>query len=70
MTDHSSNLAGMTVNERLYERGLTDEFDKAFKGRDRSKLLQIYRLLDVDAEDAIRSVDIMLASPEKYGPQP
>ncbi len=59
----------MTVNERLYERGLIDEFDKAFKDRDRSRLIEIYRSLDVGHEDAIRSVDIMLASPEKYGPR-
>lgn len=40
-------INGMTVNERLFESGLMDEFDKA-KWNDKAKAIRILELLGVD----------------------
>ncbi len=40
-------LSGMTVNERLWESGLTDEFDRA-KEKDKTRAKEILRWLRVD----------------------
>ena len=34
-------LSGMTVNERLFERGLVAEWDAAFSSRDREAMIKI-----------------------------
>jgi hypothetical protein len=48
------NYAGMTVNERLYESGKMDEFDKFLK-TDKEKAAQILRDLLVD-EPSIKKI--------------
>jgi len=40
-------LDGMTVNERLWETGLMEEFDKT-KKKNKSRAIQILRILKVD----------------------
>lgn len=40
-------LGGMTVNERLFVCGLTDEFDKA-RVNDKAKAKRILELLNID----------------------
>jgi hypothetical protein len=47
-------LSGMTVNERLWESGLMDEFDKA-KKKDKTRAKEILRLLRVD-EPSIQKI--------------
>lgn len=42
-----TGLSGMTVNERLWESGLMDEFDKA-KKKDKMRAKEILRWLRVD----------------------
>lgn len=45
--DKTHSFGGMTVNERLFVSGLTDEFDKS-KISDKTKAKQILRSLQVD----------------------
>jgi len=47
-------LSGMTVNERLWESGLMDEFDKA-KKKDKTRAKEILRWLKVD-EPSIQKI--------------
>ena len=58
-------LAGMTANERFFVLGRLDEFSDAKKRRDRDKMIEIYR--DAEIAGAERSVDFILAHPERYG---
>lgn len=48
MNDANDKLKGMTVNERLFVCGLLPAFDEAVKNRDRSRLAEILRQVDVD----------------------
>lgn len=47
-------ISGMTVNERLWESGLMDEFDKA-KANDKTRAKEILRWLRVD-EPSIQKI--------------
>ncbi len=47
-------LEGMTINERLYESGLMDEFD-ASRRKNKSRAEQILRILKVD-ENSIKDI--------------
>jgi hypothetical protein len=64
----ADRFAGMTMNERLFEAGLLEAFDAAFSARDRGALIDIYRQVGRDGEMAERSVDMMLANPDRYDP--
>ena len=59
------DLAGMTVNERLYNLGLMDKWDEAVLGRDRETMLTIMRECEVNPPES--TVDTVLANPAKYG---
>ena len=61
----SEELAGMTANERFFVLNRLDEFDDAKRRRDRDKMIEIYR--DAEITGAERSVDFILAHPERYG---
>jgi hypothetical protein len=63
--DHENDLAGMTVNERLFSRGLLDRWDAAARSRDRETMLQIMR--DVEVSPPESTVDAVLADPSFYG---
>ena len=56
--------AGMTVNERLFEARLIDEFDAASRASDRTELIRI--LTEVEVEDAAWCADTRLQNPERY----
>gem|GEM_PF-2576331 len=38
----------MTVNERLYQSGLMNEYDKAVKGKNEEKIISILTMLEID----------------------
>ena len=57
------DLSALTVNERLFETGLIDEWDAAV--RDRDKMLEIMRKVEVEPPEF--AVDTVLADPAKYG---
>ncbi|HNT22182.1 MAG TPA: hypothetical protein PKL70_17220 [Saprospiraceae bacterium] len=40
--------SGMTVNERLYQSGLMNEYDKAVKGKNEEKIISILTMLEID----------------------
>lgn len=63
----SSPLAGMTVNERLFERGLFAAFDAAARRRDRTALLGVLTQLDLTVVEAEGIADAVLSDPAKYG---
>lgn len=61
------DYSGMTVNERLFTNGTLDAFDEALRRADRAAAISL--LLDVDVDNAERTVDTALADPQKYLPR-
>ena len=59
------NYAGMTVNERLFAAGLLAVFDDAARKRDRDKMIELLRRVEVETPEW--SVDAILADPGRYG---
>lgn len=59
--------SGMTLNERLFNAGILDAFDAAARRRDRGAMVRLIQEVDVTRDEAERSVDTILANPEKYG---
>jgi len=47
LSDKRDDLAGMTVNERLFVRGLLERFDDARAKRDLMALREIFLLIDL-----------------------
>ncbi len=48
MTDYRENdLSGMTVNERLFHKGLLDQWTAAARARNRDLMLQLIREVEV-----------------------
>lgn len=48
MENDENDFASMTVNERLFVRGLLTEFDLAIRSQDRNKVRKILRAVKVD----------------------
>lgn len=46
-----SELSGMTVNERLFHKGLTEEFDRAVQHNDASSMRRILEQLELGEEN-------------------
>ncbi|MGK2910978.1 MAG: hypothetical protein ACSLE1_14430 [Sphingobium sp.] len=42
------NYAGMTLNERLFTKGVLDEFDAAIGEKDRVKLIELLKAVEID----------------------
>ncbi|WP_137753669.1 hypothetical protein [Sphingopyxis sp. L1A2A] len=61
MGDADEPLAGMTVNERLYARGLFDRFDAARVSQDREALAPI--LIEIEISDVEGTIDRLLDRP-------
>jgi hypothetical protein len=60
-------LRGATVNERLYQTGLLDDFDRAIKADDRGRATDILIATGLGGDQASDSVDTILQNPETYG---
>jgi hypothetical protein len=58
---------GMTVNERLFEAKLVNDFDNAVIHRDKDKIIAILRKVELSADDAKKCCDSILSDPTKYG---
>ena len=59
--------AGMTVNERLFEAGLLDDFDAAVKRGDKAAVVALLERVELIPEEARDSADTLFANPERYG---
>lgn len=46
-----NKYAGMTVNERLYDSGLIDQFDKAVEEKDRDEAIRILKEVELTDEN-------------------
>ena len=57
----------MTLNERLFEGGLIEEFDAAVRARDRERIVATLVRVALPAEEAARIADRILANPRFYG---
>jgi hypothetical protein len=56
----------MTVNERLYEAGITDAWDTAANSRNRDRMIELLGQVEL-SDQAERIVDTILANPGRYG---
>jgi len=57
----------MTVNERLFDAGRLDEWDRAATNRDAEQMIKILRSVNLTVEEAESTVSAVLANPKKYG---
>lgn len=58
---------GMTINERLAELQLFEEWDRAVANRDRQRMIKVMLKVELSQKQAALTVDAVLANPEKYG---
>ena len=63
----NSKYDGMTVNERLFEAKLLDEYDSAVKKRDKKALVKILKKVTLSEEQANAIIDAIFSNPKKYG---
>ncbi|MDM1044971.1 hypothetical protein HX004_07835 [Myroides sp. 1354] len=49
-------LKGMTINERLYTKGLINAFDRAIVQRDVEKIIEILSEVEVEDEHSIQHI--------------
>jgi hypothetical protein len=57
----------MTVNERLSEAGLIDEFEAAVRAKDRARVISVLTQVELSTDDAAFTADTTLANPKRYG---
>jgi len=60
------DYGGMTVNERLFEAGLLDQFDGAIRQSDRVKMIECLVSVDIETAAAEKIADEVLANPRRY----
>ena len=63
----NSEYDGMTVNERLFEAKLLDEYDLAVRKRDRKALVKILEKVALSEKRANSTIDAIFLNPKKYG---
>jgi hypothetical protein len=56
----------MTVNERLFEAGLSAEWDAAARSRNRARMIELLGKVDLE-DQAEWMADTILSNPGKYG---
>jgi hypothetical protein len=54
------NYSGITVNERLYDAGLLDDFFKAANKKDRNKMIALLMLIELERSQAEETTDTIL----------
>lgn len=55
--------SGMTVNERLYEAGLLDNFFNIANKKDRNEMVALLMSVELDRAEAEKTADTILKSP-------
>jgi predicted ABC-type ATPase len=58
--DDSDRFSGMTVNERLFEAGLLEEWDAAVHSSNRARMIELLQSVNL-ADQAVQIVDSLLA---------
>jgi hypothetical protein len=66
MTDES-DIAGMTVNERLAHFGLFADFESAVRARDKSAVIAVLLKARFTVEQAEYTATTLLHAPYRYG---
>lgn len=59
------SVGGLTVNERLFNAGLLDQWDAAVRRRDRNEMIALLEQVKVTAPHV--TADTVLANPRAYG---
>ncbi len=54
------NYSGMTVNERIFEAGLEKGFDEAVKNKDRKRLIELLKIVDLDQKQSEKIAESLL----------
>lgn len=62
-----NDIAGMTVNERLFTLGLMEDFDAAVAVRDREAMIATLQRAELTRAQAEWTTDRLLLTPEFYG---
>lgn len=62
-----SELATMTINERLFHVGIMNEFDAAILSRDQDEAIALLQRVELSREEAMATVTAILENPCKYG---
>lgn len=62
-----SNLAGMTINERLFHVGIMNEFDAAILSRDQDEAIALLQRVELSREEATATVATIFEDLGKYG---
>ena len=57
----------MTINERLSEAGLAEDFEAAIRARDRERVISILTRVELSPEDAAFTADTIFGSPKRHG---
>lgn len=66
MVDNNGKYAGMTVNERLYEAGIMEEWDRAATSKNRDRMIELLGEVEL-ADQAEQITDTVLSDPKRYG---
>lgn len=59
--------SGMTVNERLYEAGLLDDFYRAANRKDKNEMVTLLMSVELERPQAEETTDTILKNPAFYG---
>lgn len=59
--------SGMTLNERLAELQLFDEWDRAVTAKDRDMMINVMIKIELAEREAAATVNAVLANPKMYG---
>lgn len=59
----------MTVNERLFEADLMSEFDDAAKERNKIRMVEILKEVELTEAQANETSEAIIQNPSKYGYQ-
>lgn len=60
-------IEGMTVNERLWHFGLTDEYDSAIRSKNKELAIAVLQRAKFTREQAEFTTTTTLADPQRYG---
>jgi hypothetical protein len=63
----TDRYAGLTTNERLFDAGLIDAYDRAAITKDRTKMIELLMAVEFSKADAEQIADAVLAYPRQYG---